>query len=113
MIRIRRLLDIVQAIFAAVGVHEFLVSGETFLFFSQGEFVPRFNLVVVVIAGEAWTEMVSRGSIEGRDIIYRGTCTYRVQWQRRLGYTYFGQSWLDGWLLRTEAFPGVELLTSG
>lgn len=89
MIRIKCLLDIVQAIFAAVGIHEFLVSGETFLFFSHGEFVPRFNLVVVVIAGEAWTEMVSRGSTERRGIVYRGTCTYRVQWLRRLGYTYF------------------------
>lgn len=57
MIRIERLLDIVQAIFAPIGVHEFLVLGETLLFFRHGEFVPRFSLVVVVIAGEAWTEI--------------------------------------------------------
>lgn len=53
MVRIKRLLDIMQTIFAPVCIHELLVPGETLLLLGHGELVPRFNLVVVIVAGEA------------------------------------------------------------
>jgi hypothetical protein len=56
MVCVEGLLDIVQAVFAPVCVHEFLVPGKTLLFFSHGEFAPGFSLVVVVVAGEACTD---------------------------------------------------------
>jgi hypothetical protein len=56
MVCVEGLLYIVQAVFAPVGVHEFPVSGKALLLLSHGELVPRFSLVVVVVAGEACTD---------------------------------------------------------
>lgn len=56
MVCVEGLLDIVQAVFGPVGVHEFLVPGKALLFLSHGELVPGFSLVVVVVAGEACTD---------------------------------------------------------
>jgi hypothetical protein len=57
MVHIERLLNIIQTVFASVGIHEFLVPGHALLLFSHGELLPRFNLVVVVVAGEACMEI--------------------------------------------------------